>query len=133
MGKLFDLVVWTVHSYQYGVDGKTDSDATLKIKIRGRLIKEADVGVGPVDALYNVLQKALRKFYPEIDEVTVVNFSSHIQNSQKGTEADVMVVIELKRGEQEYRAEAVSANIIEASWQALVEGISELLRKEATD
>lgn len=131
MEKLFDLVNWTVHSYKYGVDGKTDADATLKIKVRGKVVEKAAAGVGPVDALANVLRETLREFYPAIDDVTVVDYNSHIKDSQKGTAAEVKVTIKLLKEGQCYTAEAVSTNIIEASWQAFVEGASVLLGKEA--
>jgi len=132
MEELFQQERWRVVSSSDRT-GFARADADVKIRVKGESIHTAAEGVGPVDALYVALRKALNGFYPEINELELVDYLVHIKDSNKGTTAEVKVVLEMRRGNQNCIITKSSVNILEASWNALVEGISNLLsvrRKE---
>ncbi|MEW6490232.1 MAG: alpha-isopropylmalate synthase regulatory domain-containing protein, partial [Thermodesulfobacteriota bacterium] len=89
------------------------------------------VGNGPVNALDAALRKALEKFYPAIRDVRLVDFKVRVLASGGGTGARVRVLIESSDGHETWGTVGVSANVIEASWQALVDSIEyKLMRDE---
>jgi len=91
----------------------------------------AAVGDGPVNALDHALRKALEKFYPELSEVKLLDYKVRILSSMDGTAAKTRVLIESGDGKSEWGTVGVSENIIQASWQALVDAIDyKLLKKE---
>lgn len=132
MKQLFQLKKWEVHSWKFFDDETADVDAVLRIQVGKKIVEKEASGVGPVDALANILRQALKEFYPAIEEITLEDYSCHIEDRERGTAAKVRVLIKLQRGEKMYSAEAVSQNIIEASWEALVEGFSALLIQEVS-
>jgi len=104
-------------------DGLTSSQAMIKISVgKEEEITAAD-GNGPVNAIDNALRKALRKFYPAIDEMRLVDFKVRVLEGRAGTAAKVRVLIESRDGKEIWNTVGVSENIIEASWQALVDSI----------
>jgi 2-isopropylmalate synthase len=90
----------------------------------------AAVGNGPVNALDNAIRKALEKFYPELKEVTLLDYKVRILSSKDGTGAQTRVLIESGDGKSKWGTVGVSENIIQASWQALVDSIDYKLLKE---
>ncbi|MDI6640951.1 MAG: citramalate synthase, partial [Elusimicrobiota bacterium] len=109
--------------------GKTYSEATIKLQVGNNLEHTAAEGDGPVNALDNALRKALVKFYPELKDVSLSDFKVRVINAEAGTEAKVRVLIESKDKEESWGTIGVSENIIEASWQALVDAIEFKLLK----
>ena len=87
-------------------------------------------GDGPVDALGKALREALSKFYPEVQDVLLDDYKVRIVNSKAGTAAKVRVIIEFHDKKQIWTTVGVSTNIIEASWQALVDAYEYKLLKE---
>lgn len=129
MNKLFQLNRWCVICSRETPD-LIRSDADVNITVNGKQIHIAAEGEGPVDALSNALIKALKDFYPEIEEIKLIDYIVHIDNSDKGTAATVKVMIEMRLGNTVYIAKGVSPNILDASWDAVVEGIEHLLLKQ---
>jgi 2-isopropylmalate synthase len=80
-------------------------------------------GNGPVAALDLALRKALVKFYPEIANFHLTDYKVRILDSGSGTAAKTRVLIESSNGQQRWTTVGVSSNILEASYQAVVEGI----------
>ncbi|MCK8824396.1 citramalate synthase [Fuchsiella alkaliacetigena] len=100
------------------------SEATMKVNVNGQIVHTAAQGEGPVNALDCALRKALREFYPELEEIQLIDYKVRVLNGGKvGTAAKVRVLIESGDGQNTWGTVGVSTNIIEASWQALVDSI----------
>jgi len=107
------------------------AEATIMIRVGGHVEHTASVGNGPINALDNALRKALEKFFPELKEVSLLDFKVRVLTAGKGTSASVRVLIESGDGKEKWGTVGVSHNVIEASWQALVDSINyKLLREE---
>jgi 2-isopropylmalate synthase len=107
------------------VEGKetTNAVATIKITVNGKDILEAAEGNGPVAALDAALRKALINFYPQIATFELSDYKVRILNGHTGTAAKTRVLVESRKGQQRWTTVAVSSNILEASYQAVVEGL----------
>ncbi len=101
----------------------SQSVATVKVNINDRDILEAGEGNGPVSALDAALRKALQNEYPEIKTFHLTDYKVRILDSTAGTSAKTRVLIESSNGHQRWTTVGVSSNIIEASYQAVVEGL----------
>ena len=104
------------------IDDGVRPEATVILRADGREMHEADTGAGPVDALAKVLKKSLKSLFPEIDQVTLIDFSSRIFDPGAGTAAGVEVEILFSNGKEAWRVKAFSENINMASFLALVDG-----------
>ena len=102
---------------------QTHSLATIKVGVNGQDILEAAEGNGPVSALDAALRKALLNFYPEIAAFQLTDYKVRILDGTAGTSAKTRVLVESSDGYQRWTTVGVSSNIIEASYQATVEGI----------
>jgi 2-isopropylmalate synthase len=111
-------------------EGHVISQATIKIAVGEEEEITAAEGNGPVNAIDNALRKALRKFYPAIGEMRLVDFKVRVLEGSAGTGARVRVLIESRDGKDIWNTVGVSENIIEASWQALVDSIYFKLSKD---
>ncbi|HAM38098.1 MAG: citramalate synthase [Elusimicrobia bacterium RIFOXYC2_FULL_34_12] len=111
-------------------NGNLKSEATIKVFVKNKEELTAAEGDGPVNALDNALRKALDKFYPQLKNVRLSDFKVRIINPSDGTGAKVRVLIQSTDGKNEWNTVGVSENIIEASWQALVDSIEYKLLKE---
>ena len=100
------------------------SDATIKLRVAGREVHAAAEGNGPVNALDNALRKALVEFFPSIERVRLQDYKVRVLDGHDGTESVVRVMIETTDGQRSWNTMGVSSNIIEASWQAMVDAIS---------
>jgi 2-isopropylmalate synthase len=108
------------------------SEAAIMVRVGDRVEHTAAVGNGPVNALDNALRKALEKFYPELKQVKLLDYKVRILSTKDGTGALTRVLIESGDGQSKWGTVGVSENIIEASWQALVDSIDYKLLKEET-
>ena len=98
-------------------------EATVKLTVKGNTCLHAAEGNGPVDALSQALQLALADAFPELVDLHLSDYKVRVVNSADGSAAKVRVLIEhVFRGEPVMTL-GVSENIIEASWQALVDGV----------
>jgi 2-isopropylmalate synthase len=104
--------------------------ATMKISVGSDVELTAAEGNGPVNALDHALRKALAKFYPQIEEVHLVDFKVRIVEGSEGTAAKVKVLLDSRDSEEVWSTIGVSENVIEASWQALVDSIQYKLSKD---
>jgi len=109
--------------------GRVTCEATIKVEVDGQIEHTAANGNGPVQALDNALRKALESFYPEIRELQLSDYKVRVLNEKDGTGSSVRVLIDQKRHTEHWGTVGVSTNIIEASWQALVDGIEYMLLK----
>jgi 2-isopropylmalate synthase len=104
--------------------------ATVKIRVGNEIAHTVAEGDGPVNALDSALRSALAKFYPELEKVQLTDYKVRILDSGTGTAAKTRVLIESSDGKEEWGTVGVDDNIIEASLQALVDGVEyRLLRK----
>ncbi len=106
------------------------SEATIMVKVGGSIEHTAATGKGPVNAIDNALRKALDKFYPELKDVKLHDYKVRVLTAGKGTSAKVRVLVESGDDEKRWGTVGVSENIIEASYQALVDSIEYKLLKE---
>jgi 2-isopropylmalate synthase len=106
--------------------GEPISEATVKLQVGGRTEHRVAEGDGPVNALDGALRKSLSAHYPQIDRVRLLDYKVRVINSKDETAAKVRVVVESRREKTDGSKETfgtigVSANVIDASWQALVD------------
>lgn len=129
--KFFELGGFRV-SVEKREDGRLISEAVIKLKINNKLEHSAAEGDGPVNALDGALRKALAKFYPTLSQMHLTDFKVRVLDEKNGTAAKVRVLIESQDEEEDWTTIGVSENIIEASWQALVDSIEYKLLKDKT-
>ncbi|MEH1839137.1 MAG: citramalate synthase [Nostoc sp.] len=121
--KFFEVKGFQVHCDL--IEGKEASNAlaTVKLAVDGKNILEAAEGNGPVAALDAALRKALVNFYPQIATFDLTDYKVRILNGHTGTAAKTRVLVESGNGRQRWTTLGVSTNILEASYQAVVEGL----------
>ncbi|MEH2326555.1 MAG: citramalate synthase [Nostoc sp.] len=121
--KFFEVKGFQVHCDL--IEGKETSNAlaTVKLAVDGKNILEAAEGNGPVAALDAALRKALVNFYPQIATFDLTDYKVRILNGHTGTAAKTRVLVESGNGRQRWTTVGVSTNILEASYQAVVEGL----------
>ncbi|HEX9787532.1 MAG TPA: citramalate synthase [Candidatus Binatia bacterium] len=107
------------------------SEATIMVQVDGVMEHAAAMGNGPVNALDQALRRALTKFYPALEQVQLLDYKVRVLSSGEGTGAVVRVLIESGDGKDRWGTVGVSQNVIEASWQALVDSIDYKLYKDA--
>jgi 2-isopropylmalate synthase len=100
------------------------AEAIIKMRVGEQTVHTAADGSGPVNALDNALRKALERFYPEIKKYQLIDYKVRVLDEKDGTRAMVRVHIETSDGRNTWGTVGVSENIIEASWQALVDSIA---------
>ncbi len=129
--KYFDLLGFRVFDQKMKEDEPPQAEATVMVRVGGRIEHTAAVGNGPVNALDNAIRKALETFYPQLRDMSLVDYKVRVLPETPGTGAKVRVLIESKDERDKWGTVGVSHDIIEASWQALVDGICyKLLKSE---
>lgn len=111
-------------------DDQIISEATIKLRVNNKSEYTVAEGDGPVNALDNALRKALNQFYPILAEMHLSDFKVRVLDEKAGTAAKVRVLIQSQDMEGTWNTIGVSENIIEASWQALVDSFEYKLMKE---
>jgi 2-isopropylmalate synthase len=131
----FELKGFQVHcDMLLGTDvSYTNALATVKVVVKGEDILEAAEGNGPVSALDAALRKAIKNFYPEIARFYLTDYKVRILDGGAGTSAKTRVLIESSNGQQRWTTVGVSSNILEASYQAVAEGIEYGLLLQSCD
>lgn len=107
------------------------SEATIKVKVNRVVEHTAAEGDGPINALDNALRKALLEFYPSLAEMHLTDFKVRVLDEKAGTAAKVRVLIQSSDVKDSWWTIGVSENIIEASWNALVDSIEYKLLKDS--
>lgn len=104
-------------------DGRVMTEATIKIHVEGHRYIATAEGNGPVNALDKALRIAIGKYYPHLAEFELTDFKVRVLDEKKGTGAITRVLIETSDGDKSWGTVGVSENIIEASWEALVDSV----------
>jgi len=104
------------------IDDGIRPEATVKIRTEDSETHEASTGVGPVDALANVLKKSLTSIFPMIERIKLVDFSAKVNDARSGTSARVEVSIIFTDGKDNWSVQETAENINMASFLALVDG-----------
>jgi len=99
------------------------SEATVKVRIGDTLYHEVAEGNGPVNALNLALRKALERFYPQLKDVHLTDYKVRILDTHRATAATTRVLIDFRDSERRWTTVGASTNIIDASWQALADGL----------
>lgn len=105
------------------VDEEVLSEATVKLVVAGERRVSVGEGVGPVNALDRALRGALMPTYPQVADLRLVDYRVRVLDSADGTAATTRVLLETSDHESSWGTLGVHENVIEASWEALVEGI----------
>jgi 2-isopropylmalate synthase len=103
--------------------GKVQTEATIKIWVDGERYVRTAEGNGPVNALDVALRDAICETYPHLRDIDLVNFKVRILDEDKGTGAVTRVLLDAGDGKETWGTIGVSENIIEASWEALVDSL----------
>jgi len=132
----FDLIEFRVIVERRTKREEPISEATVKLRIKGEDGAEHveytvdESRHGPINALDKTLRKALEKYYPGLKDIKLHDYKVRVLTAGKGTSAKVRVFVESGDGENIWGTVGVSENIIEASYQALVDSIEYKLLKE---
>jgi 2-isopropylmalate synthase len=126
----FELDAYRVIVEEHGPDGTPVAEATVRLRVKGIQQHTAASGNGPVNALDHALRKALEEFYPNLRTMRLLDYKVRILDESQGTAARTRVLITSGDGEETWGTVGVAENIIEASWQALVDSIESKLRRD---
>jgi 2-isopropylmalate synthase len=118
----FDVESWRVLT-ESRPGGDAVSEATVKLVAGGQRLVAIGEGNGPVNALDAALRTALRPVYPELERFELIDFRVRILDAAHGTDAVTRVLIETRDASTSWQTVGVGANIVEASWQALGDGL----------
>jgi 2-isopropylmalate synthase len=110
--------------------GRPVTEGTVKVRVGEAVEHRVAEGDGPVNALDAALRKALTRHYPNLETMSLVDYKVRVINSRAATAARVRVVVESRDGDEMWGTVGVSENIIDASWQALVDSIEYKLLKD---
>ena len=130
--RFFDLIGFRVIVEKRSMKEESLSEATIMVRVGGHIEHTAATGSGPVNALDNALRKALEKFYPELKEVKLHDYKVRVITTGRGTASKVRVLVVSGDEVRNWATVGVSENIIEASWQSLVDSIEYKLLREET-
>ena len=119
---LFRLESWRVIA-EKREDGRVQTEATIKIWVDGERYVRTAEGNGPVNALDRALRDALVETYPHLNDIELTNFKVRILDERKGTGAVTRVLLDASDGHHTWGAIGVSENVIESSWEALVDSL----------
>jgi 2-isopropylmalate synthase len=131
MRRYFRLIGFRVTDEKRSEEAETWCEATVMVEgPDGAVEHTAAEGNGPVNALDRALRKALTKFYPSLENIHLHDYKVRVLDGKSGTESRVRVLIESGDGEKRWGTVGVSHNVVEASWQALVDSVIYHLMKQ---
>ena len=119
----FEVIKYHVGISRDVTGGESTSEATVMLKVDGKVCHTVAEGNGPVSALDHALRKALEEDFPSLAEMRLVDFKVLILESNLGTDAITRVRVESTDGKCTWGTVGVSDNVIEASWEALVDSV----------
>ena len=128
----FALEAYRVIVEEQNTDQEPVAEATVRVRVKGMLEHTAASGNGPVNALDHALRKALEEFYPGLRTMKLLDYKVRILDESKGTAAKTRVLITSGDGDETWGTVGVADNIIEASWQALVDSVEYKLRRDGS-
>ena len=133
MGKLkhyFSVTAFRVIDTLRESDQEPVSEATIRVKVGGRIEHTAADGNGPVNALDSALRKALISFYPQIGDVKLHDYKVRVLPASQGTDSVIRVLVESGDQDSRWGTVGVSSNVIDASYQALADSLIYKLYKD---
>lgn len=119
----FELESFRVVDEKQGNAEEPDSEVSVNLRVGPHLTSTSARGNGPVNAMDNALREALLPFYPSLASLRLTDFKVRVLTSQQATRATVRVLIESTDGHAEWGTVGVSANVVDASYQALADAI----------
>ena len=102
---------------------EVETEATVKVQVGDEWLEATGRGNGPVNALDAALRSVLEGWFPQLDRLHLTDFKVRVLETRQGTAAVTRVLIDTTNGERTWTTIGVSENIIEASWQALVDSL----------
>ncbi|MEE4253267.1 MAG: citramalate synthase [Desulfuromusa sp.] len=133
MGKLkhyFSVTAFRVIDTLRESDKAPVSEATIRVKVGGKVEHTAADGNGPVNALDTAMRKALVNFYPQIADVKLLDYKVRVLPTNQGTDSVIRVLVESGDHNQRWGTVGVSTNVIDASYQALADALTYKLYKD---
>ena len=119
---LFKLESWRV-IVEKRADGQVETEATVKVWVEGERHVTTAEGNGPVNALDRALRGAIGRVHKDLESIDLVNFKVRILDESRGTQSVTRVLLDATDGHDVWGAIGVSPNVIEASWEALVDSL----------
>jgi len=127
----FNFVSFRVFDDKWHEDRAPFSEAVVVIEgPDGVRTRNSAIGNGPVNALDSALRHALLPYYPNLEAMQLVDYKVRVLDNGAGTEARVRVLIESTDGKRRWGTVGLSSNVVEASWQALVDSVEYKLHKD---
>ncbi len=122
--ELFSAGSFSVSIQRDNGHGEVVSEAEVVVEVGGETHRTTGAGVGPVHALDQALRSALISAFPQLERLRLVDYRVRVLDSSDGTSATVRVLIETSDGKTSWGTVGVHPNIIEASWEALSDGLT---------
>lgn len=120
----FELLTYRVFVGRRKSDTYTTTEATIKIRVNGEVVNAVAEGDGPVNALDLALRKALEPSFPQLSQIALTDYKVRVITTGEGTAAKVRTIVESTDHQgTTWATVGVSTNLIEASWQAVVDSI----------
>jgi 2-isopropylmalate synthase len=127
----FEFVSFRVFDDKWHEDRAPFSEAVVVLEgPDGARTRNSAIGNGPVNALDSALRQALLPYYPNLADMQLVDYKVRVLDNGAGTEARVRVLIESTDGKRRWGTVGLSSNVVEASWQALVDSVEYKLHKD---
>jgi 2-isopropylmalate synthase len=127
----FNFISFRVFDDKWHEDQEPLSEAVVVLEgPDGNRTRNSALGDGPVNALDQALRSALLPYYPRLEAMQLVDYKVRVLDNGAGTAARVRVLIESTDGRRRWGTVGLSANVIEASWQALVDSVEYKLHKD---
>jgi 2-isopropylmalate synthase len=127
----FNFVSFRVFDDKWHEDQAPFSEAVVVLEgPDGQRTRTSAIGNGPVNALDSALRRALTPYYPDLSRMQLVDYKVRVLDNGAGTGARVRVLIESTDGSRRWGTVGVSANVVEASWQALLDSVEFKLHKD---
>ena len=111
-------------------NGESITEATVKLRVQDNIVHTVAEGNGPVNALDNALRKALEQFFPAIRDMYLSDYKVRVLSEHEATASKVRVLIESTDGKDSWSTVGVSSNVIEASWEALLDSMNYVLLRK---
>jgi 2-isopropylmalate synthase len=127
----FNFVSFRVFDDKWHEEQAPFSEAVIVLEgPDGARTRNSAIGNGPVNAMDSALRAALVPYYPNLQKMQLVDYKVRVLDNGVGTEARVRVLIESTDGKRRWGTVGLSSNVVEASWQALVDSIEYKLHKD---
>ena len=127
----FSFVSFRVFDDKWHEEQAPFSEAVIVIEgPDGRRTRNSAIGNGPVNALDSALRQALVPYYPKLAGMQLADYKVRVLDNGAGTGARVRVLIESTDGHRRWGTVGLSSNVVEASWQALVDSVEFKLHKD---